>query len=95
MLLIRVMICSYRLPALFREPPSDPAKPYTPYVSPTTAHLIKEYTIPTIRATLEELVVLGMERIISTLTLKPKRGQHELLDIQTQSTAFLPCYLTT
>ncbi|KAG6876980.1 hypothetical protein C0992_011163 [Termitomyces sp. T32_za158] len=49
----------YRLPALFREPPSDPSKPYTPYVSPTTAHLIKEYTIPTIRATLEELVVLA------------------------------------
>ncbi|KAG6884814.1 hypothetical protein C0993_008033 [Termitomyces sp. T159_Od127] len=49
----------YRLPALFRQPPSDPSKPYTPYVSPTTAHLIEEYTIPAIRATLEELVVLA------------------------------------
>ncbi|KAG6860410.1 hypothetical protein C0995_011481 [Termitomyces sp. Mi166 len=49
----------HRLPALFRAPPSNTSKPYTPYVSPITEHLIKEYTIPTIRATLEELVVLA------------------------------------
>ncbi|KAG6856710.1 hypothetical protein H0H87_001499 [Tephrocybe sp. NHM501043] len=52
-------LTGYRLPALFRPPPSDPSAPYTPYVSPTTAHLIKNYTIPTIRATLQELVVLA------------------------------------
>ncbi|KAF8065232.1 ketopantoate reductase PanE/ApbA C terminal-domain-containing protein [Lyophyllum atratum] len=48
-----------RLPALWRLPPSDPASPYTPYVSPTTADLITKYTLPNIKAILQELVVLG------------------------------------
>jgi 2-dehydropantoate 2-reductase len=32
---------------------------YSPYVSPSTANLIAEYTIPSIRATLTELLNLG------------------------------------
>jgi len=48
-----------RLPALWRPPPPDPAFPYTPYVSPTTADHIMKYTTPNIKAILEELVVLG------------------------------------
>ncbi|KAG6819481.1 hypothetical protein H0H93_011449 [Arthromyces matolae] len=52
-------LTQYRVPALFREPPKDPSKPYEPFVSPITAHLIQEYTIPGIRATLQELVVLA------------------------------------
>ncbi|KAG5636876.1 hypothetical protein H0H81_006537 [Sphagnurus paluster] len=47
------------LPALFRDPPKDSSNPYSPYVSPTTAHLVNEHTIPTIRATLQELLQLG------------------------------------
>lgn len=49
----------YRLPAIFRPPPSDPSVPYEPYVYPQTAELIEEHTIPALRALLEELVVLG------------------------------------
>ncbi|RDB23726.1 hypothetical protein Hypma_009443 [Hypsizygus marmoreus] len=52
-------LTSYRLPAIFRAPPSDPSVSYTPYVSPTTADLITKYTIPNIRSALQELIVLG------------------------------------
>ncbi|KAG6811918.1 hypothetical protein H0H92_005249 [Tricholoma furcatifolium] len=52
-------LTGYRVPALFRSPPTDPSKPYAPYISSTTAHLITGYTQPTIKATLEELVVLA------------------------------------
>ncbi|KAF9029525.1 6-phosphogluconate dehydrogenase C-terminal domain-like protein [Hymenopellis radicata] len=52
-------LTQYRLPAIFRQPPSDPSITYEPYIYPATAHLIDEYTIPIIRATLQELVVLG------------------------------------
>ncbi|KAF5384096.1 hypothetical protein D9615_003263 [Tricholomella constricta] len=48
-----------QVPALFRPPPSDPSSPYSPYISPTTADLITKHTIPTIRATLQELLILG------------------------------------
>jgi len=49
----------YRLPAIVRPPPSDPSVQYIPYVSPTTAELITTYTLPIIRATLEEVWKLG------------------------------------
>ncbi|KAG6907599.1 hypothetical protein DXG01_008217 [Tephrocybe rancida] len=52
-------LTGHRVPALFRSPPSDPSVSYTPYISPTTAHLISDHTLPTIRATLQELVVLA------------------------------------
>ncbi|KAG6917737.1 hypothetical protein DXG01_001273 [Tephrocybe rancida] len=52
-------LTGHSVPALFRPPPSDPSVSYTPYISPTTAHLISDHTLPTIRATLQELVVLG------------------------------------
>ncbi|KAG5645155.1 hypothetical protein DXG03_006779 [Asterophora parasitica] len=52
-------LTQHRLPAIFRPPPTDPSSPYSPYVSPTTADLIAKHTIPTIRATLQELLVLG------------------------------------
>ncbi|KIM41423.1 hypothetical protein M413DRAFT_27779 [Hebeloma cylindrosporum] len=51
---------SYTLPAIFRPPSQDPAVLYRPFVSPTTSDLISAYTIPTITATLNELLVLGM-----------------------------------
>jgi len=50
---------SYTLPAIFRPPPQDPANLYRPFVSPTTSDLISTFTIPTIKATLDELLVLG------------------------------------
>ncbi|KAH9474630.1 putative transporter [Psilocybe cubensis] len=49
----------YTLPAMFRAPPESPSKPYEPYVSPATADLISSYTIPAVKATLNELIVLG------------------------------------
>lgn len=49
----------YTVPAIFRAPPADPSISYAPFVSPTTADLISTYTIPAIRATLEELLTLG------------------------------------
>lgn len=55
---------SYRLPALWRPPPSDPSISYEPYVSPVTAQLIEDYTLPSMKATLDELVALGQWRII-------------------------------
>ncbi|GLB39887.1 putative ketopantoate reductase PanE/ApbA C terminal [Lyophyllum shimeji] len=48
-----------RLPALWRPPPSDPSISYTPYVCQTTAELITKYTLPNIKAVMEELVVLA------------------------------------
>lgn len=52
-------LTNYRLPAIFRPAPESPSVSYSPYVSPTTANLIAEYTIPSIRATLTELLNLG------------------------------------
>jgi len=51
-------LTNYRLPAMFRGPPSG-SQSYEPFISPTTADLINTYTIPTIRAILMELVSLG------------------------------------
>ena len=51
---------SYTPPAIFRSPPEDASSPYEPYVSPITADLIKDYTIPALKATLEELITLGV-----------------------------------
>ncbi|THV08022.1 6-phosphogluconate dehydrogenase C-terminal domain-like protein [Dendrothele bispora CBS 962.96] len=47
------------LPAIFRDPPKDPAVTYSPYIAPKTAHRIREYTIPALDATLQELLTLG------------------------------------
>ncbi|KAF8960909.1 6-phosphogluconate dehydrogenase [Flammula alnicola] len=52
-------LTQYTLPAIFRAPPADPSVSYKPFVSPTTAELISTYTIPAIKATLEELLALG------------------------------------
>jgi len=51
-------IIRYTVPALFRPPP-DFGPLYVPYVSPTTADRITTYTIPSIRAMLQELLALG------------------------------------
>jgi 2-dehydropantoate 2-reductase len=61
---------SYRLPAIFRGPPEDPATSYTPYVSPITAGLISQYTIPVIRETLGEMLAVGACHIYSASPLK-------------------------
>jgi len=47
------------LPAIFRPPPQDALHSYEPYVSPITADLIENYTIPAIKSTLQELITLG------------------------------------
>ncbi|KAF9476059.1 6-phosphogluconate dehydrogenase C-terminal domain-like protein [Pholiota conissans] len=52
-------LTQYTVPAIFRGPPADASVSYEPFVSPTTADLISTYTIPAIRATLEELITLG------------------------------------
>lgn len=62
---------SNTLPAIFRAPPEDAMHPYEPYVSPITADLIENYTIPAIKSTLQELITLGMVR--------PTKMQHPLL----------------
>jgi len=51
-------LVGYRLPAIFREPPKSGEK-YEPYVGDTTKRYVEEYTIPNIRAILEEAVTLG------------------------------------
>ncbi|KAG7095759.1 hypothetical protein E1B28_006464 [Marasmius oreades] len=51
-------LTDYTLPAIFRPPPSASIA-YTPYVSPKTAALVEQYTIPTIEAILLELIALG------------------------------------
>ncbi|KAF9467173.1 6-phosphogluconate dehydrogenase [Collybia nuda] len=52
-------LSGYTVPAFFRQPPSDPSVSYSPYVAPITANLISEYTLPAIRSTLRELVLLA------------------------------------
>ncbi|KXN84382.1 Putative 2-dehydropantoate 2-reductase [Leucoagaricus sp. SymC.cos] len=52
-------LTGYRLPAVWRPPPTDSSVSYEPYVSPTTRKLIDEYTVPSMIATLNELVALG------------------------------------
>jgi len=47
------------LPAIFRPPPDDALRSYEPYVSPITADLIENYTIPAIKSTIQELITLG------------------------------------
>jgi len=44
------------LPAIFRPPPVDASHSYEPYVSPVTADLIENYSIPAIKSTLQELI---------------------------------------
>ena len=51
---------SYPPTAIFRPFPEDASSPYEPYVSPITADLIKNYTIPALKATIEELITLGV-----------------------------------
>lgn len=52
-------LVGYRLPAIFRSAPKD-GEDYEPYVSETTRSRVEEYTIPNIRAVLEEVLALGM-----------------------------------
>jgi len=48
-----------RLPAIFRAPPGNGEAPYEPYVSDTTKRHIEEYTIPNMRAVLQEAITLA------------------------------------
>ena len=63
---------SNTLPAIFRPPPDDASHSYEPYVSPITADLIENYTIPAIKSTIQELITLGM-------VLRPTEMYHSLL----------------
>ncbi|KAF6751183.1 6-phosphogluconate dehydrogenase [Ephemerocybe angulata] len=49
----------FTVPALFRPPPSDPSASYSPYVSPISADAIERYTIPAIKAVMQEMITLG------------------------------------
>ncbi|KAH9474632.1 hypothetical protein JR316_0013096 [Psilocybe cubensis] len=49
----------YTLPAIFRPPPSNTSEVYQPFLAPQTSELIHQFTIPSIQATLDELVVLA------------------------------------
>ncbi|KAF5372981.1 hypothetical protein D9758_001785 [Tetrapyrgos nigripes] len=52
-------LTNYTLPAIFRDPPTDSIASYSPYLSPKTAQLVQEYTIPSIEAILQELLAVG------------------------------------
>lgn len=52
-------LVGYRLPAIFRPPPKD-GESYEPYVSETTRSYVEEYTIPNVKAILEEVLSVGM-----------------------------------
>lgn len=52
-------LIGYPLPAIFRAPPKE-GESYTPWVSEKTKSYVEEYSIPNIRAILEEAVVLGL-----------------------------------
>jgi 2-dehydropantoate 2-reductase len=58
-------LVGYRLPAIFRAPPKN-GEAYEPYVSDTTKRYIDDYTIPNIRAVLEEALMLGAYLLICT-----------------------------
>ena len=60
---------SNTLPAIFRPPPEDASHSYEPYVSPVTADLIENYSIPAIKSTLQELITLG-------IVLRPTEMHH-------------------
>jgi 2-dehydropantoate 2-reductase len=49
----------YALPAIFRAPPKSGEAHYEPYVGDTTKKYVEQYTIPNIRAILEEGLSLG------------------------------------
>lgn len=60
---------SYRLPAVWRPPPADSNDLlYEPFVSPTTKSLIEEYTLFSLKATLDELVTLGLSTCLIFFT---------------------------
>jgi 2-dehydropantoate 2-reductase len=45
--------------SIFRPPPPDDTVKYSPYLAPTTAHLVEKYTLPAIHAVLSEVLDLG------------------------------------
>lgn len=51
-------LTGYTLPSIFRSPPPE-GQNYAPYVYEKTAHLIEEYTLPQIRAVLQEMLYLA------------------------------------
>jgi len=52
-------LVGYTIPALYRPPPKD-GENYEPYVSETTRSYVEEYTLPNIRAVLEEVLAVGI-----------------------------------
>ena len=51
-------LVGYRLPAIFRAPPQN-GEAYEPYVSETTKSYVGQYTVPNLRAIMEEALTLG------------------------------------
>ena len=67
-------LVGYRLPAIFRAPPKI-GEQYEPFVDDATKGYIEEYTIPNIRAILEEGLALGaygFSRLLLYLTDEPQ-----------------------
>jgi len=52
-------LVGYTIPALYRPPPKD-GENYEPYVSETTRSCVEEYTLPNIRAVLEEVLAVAL-----------------------------------
>jgi 2-dehydropantoate 2-reductase len=52
-------LTGYRLPSIFRAPPTESQAKYSPYVCAKTAHLVTSETIPAIRAVVNEMIALG------------------------------------
>jgi 2-dehydropantoate 2-reductase len=74
-------LTGYSLPAIFRAPPQN-GEAYEPYVSDTTRKHIDEYTIPVIRAILEEALTLGarsLNYIYTCVVDEPQRVRWDFL----------------
>ena len=52
-------LTGYTLPSLFRGPPASHGEQYEPFVYPITAELVQQHSLPAIKATMRELLLLG------------------------------------
>jgi hypothetical protein len=87
-------LVGYRLPAIFRAPPKI-GEQYEPFVSDATKSYIEEYTIPNIRAILEEALTLGAYGFSQLLLYFTDEPQHVRLVSLTHPMAFRRLLLTT
>ncbi|KAG9226741.1 hypothetical protein CCMSSC00406_0008441 [Pleurotus cornucopiae] len=55
-------LTGYTVPSLFRSPPASKDGQCGPYLYPITAELVQQHSLPAIKATMQELLSLGMRR---------------------------------